>query len=268
MTKLKRTLFTASAMILGFSMAACAQEAVEADPVTTDVAAAETPKATPASAPQSTPVPDEAHDHAGGDHEGHNHDNHGPDPASIDIDHVFDFAPDDHLVGSADAKVKMIVYASVTCGHCGGWFTSEWPVLKSKYIDTGKVQMAFREIPTPPQGVSIPGFIIANCAPEEKFMDIIVHQMQTQEATFAALRDGTGQAVLESWAKMAGLYSEAEINACFSDQSHMGRLDRASKRMTKGGMQGVPSIIINGDVFKPQDKSAAALSGIIDPLLQ
>lgn len=266
MTKLKRTLLTISALTLGMTLSACAQEASVTETVKDTVTSAQTaPQSTPD--PQAAPVSAPADTPAGqNQHQGHDHQM--PDPNSVDIDHAFDFAPDDHLVGASDAPVTMIVYASVTCGHCGGWFTSEWPQIKSKYIDSGKVQMAFREIPTPPEGVSIPGFIIANCAPEDKYMDLIVHQMQNQKATFKSIEEGKGQAVLKSWTDMAGLKNEAEVEACFKNKAHLERLDRAGKRMTKAGMRGVPAIIIDGQVFAAEDKSAAALSAIIDPLLK
>jgi len=153
MTIIRKSMGTLSILSLGLLISACTpDEKIEETPSTHKAATEKTAEATPASAPaeapQLTPIPAED------PHAEHGHE--APAPADIDIDHVFDFAPDDHLVGADSAKVKMIVYASVTCGHCGQWFTDDWPVIKANYIDTGKVQMAFREIPTPPQQVAIP----------------------------------------------------------------------------------------------------------------
>ncbi len=271
MRKLNTLLKTCSVLSLGLLLSACQPEEKLADAPKLQNAANEktvdaTPASAPADTPQSTPVP-EADTHKGDDpHAEHGHT--APKPADIDIDHVFDFAPDDHVVGSNDAKVKMIVYASVTCGHCGKWFTNDWPIVKANYIDTGKVQMAFREIPTPPQQVAIPGFVMANCAPEDQYMEMIVHQMKNQKATFEAINAGNGTKVFEELAAKAGMHSEAEIQACFNQPDHIPRIERASKRMAAAGMQGVPSIIINGDIFKPEDKSAAALSPVFDGLLK
>ena len=37
-------------------------------------------------------------------------------------------------VGSKDAKVQVIEYASLTCSHCANFHAKTWPALKSKYI--------------------------------------------------------------------------------------------------------------------------------------
>ncbi len=260
---------TCSVLSLGLLLSACGpEEKIDKTPESHNAAAEKSPEKILASAsadtPQSTPIP--ASDPQKDPHADHGH--AAPDPAKIDIDHVFDFAPDDHLVGSDSAKVKMIVYASVTCGHCGKWFTNEWPSIKANYIDTGKVQMAFREIPTPPQDVSVPGFIFANCAPEDQYMDMIVYQMKSQKAIFEAINARNGQKVFEDLATRAGLKTKEDIEACFNEPDHIPRIERSSKRMAAAGMAGVPGIIINGDIFKPDDKSAAALTPVFDALLE
>lgn len=287
MTNLKSTILTTSALVLSLSLAACGQETneaiktaetkvvetastqIETNQTATPVKPEATPVSAPADAPQSAPQPTaEAENHDGHDHgadDGHDHSSHA---APIDIDFVYDIAPDDFTVGGANAPVNMIVYASVVCGHCGGWFTNDWPVIKEKYIDTGKLQMAFREIPTQPQEIAVPGFIVAACAPEDEYMDMIVHQMQTQEETFAALKEGTFQTIFDGWTIKAGLDTEAKLKACFERKDHITRLNASSQRMTAAGLMGVPSIIINGEPFKDQDKSAEALSKRIDALLE
>jgi hypothetical protein len=42
--------------------------------------------------------------------------------------------------GSKDAPVTIIEYASMTCSHCAHFHETTYPILKSKYIDTGKVR--------------------------------------------------------------------------------------------------------------------------------
>ncbi len=263
MTKLKKSIAAASLLILGLCVSACTQEE----------SAAKTSADQPASSsktvealPVSSPSDEGQSAQTAEGQDGKSYSSATPAPAQIA--HSFDFAPDDHMVGSPNAAVNMIVYASVTCGHCSHWFINDWPVLKAKYIDTGKVRMAFREIPTPPQQIAVAGFAIANCAPENQYMDIIVHQMENQKATFDALEAGNGQKVFEALAAKAGLNSEAEMQACFQKPEHIERINRSSQRLNAAGISGVPGILINGEVFEPKDKSAAALSETIDKLLK
>ena len=49
---------------------------------------------------------------------------------------IFVQSPEDHVLGSETAVQSMIVYASVTCPHCGGWFSEEWPKVKTCLLYT------------------------------------------------------------------------------------------------------------------------------------
>ena len=49
--------------------------------------------------------------------------------------------------GSVDAKINIIVYESLTCGHCADFHTEVYPKLKKDFIDTGLVKIEFRSFP-------------------------------------------------------------------------------------------------------------------------
>src|SRR5262245_13310168 len=51
----------------------------------------------------------------------------------------------DEVLGTANAPVTIIEYASMTCPHCAHFHKTVYPDLKKKYIDTGKVRFIFRE---------------------------------------------------------------------------------------------------------------------------
>ena len=51
---------------------------------------------------------------------------------------------DDIIYGSPSAPIELIEYASLTCSHCGHFSHEVFPLLKEKYIDTGKVRLRFR----------------------------------------------------------------------------------------------------------------------------
>ena len=58
----------------------------------------------------------------------------------------------DHVLGRADAPVTVIEYASFTCSHCADFHNTVLPAFKAKYIDTGKVRLVHRNLPTQPGG--------------------------------------------------------------------------------------------------------------------
>ncbi len=53
----------------------------------------------------------------------------------------------DMALGSKDASVTIIEYASMTCPHCAAFTKDVFPEIKKAYIDTGKVRFVFREFP-------------------------------------------------------------------------------------------------------------------------
>jgi len=49
--------------------------------------------------------------------------------------------------GNLDAKIKLIVYESLTCSHCADFHKNVYPNLKKEFIDTGVVKIEFRNFP-------------------------------------------------------------------------------------------------------------------------
>tara|TARA_B100001741_G_scaffold304459_1_gene295585 strand:- start:1953 stop:2288 length:336 start_codon:yes stop_codon:yes gene_type:complete len=49
--------------------------------------------------------------------------------------------------GNKDAKVKIIVYESLTCGACAEFHKTIYPEIKKDFIDTGLANIEFRNFP-------------------------------------------------------------------------------------------------------------------------
>ena len=49
--------------------------------------------------------------------------------------------------GKQDAKITIITYESLTCGHCADFHRDVYPELKKNFIDTGLVRIEFRHFP-------------------------------------------------------------------------------------------------------------------------
>src|SRR5690606_16108881 len=90
-------------------------------------------------------------------------------------------AEGDMALGAPEgAKVTVVEYASVTCPHCAAWQEEVWPQFKARYVDTNQVRYVFRELPTPPANVAVAGFMIARCAGEDKYFDVVHAIMESQ----------------------------------------------------------------------------------------
>jgi len=49
--------------------------------------------------------------------------------------------------GNANAKVKILVYESLTCSHCANFHKDVYPQLKEEFLDKGLVSIEFRNFP-------------------------------------------------------------------------------------------------------------------------
>ena len=50
-------------------------------------------------------------------------------------------------VGEKNAKITIIAYESLTCGHCADFHKNVYPELKKDFIDKGLVRIEFRHFP-------------------------------------------------------------------------------------------------------------------------
>ena len=150
----------------------------------------------------------------------------------------------DHAMGSVTAPITLVEYASVTCPHCATWSLTVFPEIQKKYIETGKVRYVFREFPTPPVDLARAGHLLTNCAPEEKYFDLLHAQMK-QQSTIAQSQDIKGEFI--KLAKSAGM-SEADFNACMVNQEEIDKLQAVVQGGVDAGVGFTPTFIVNGDI--------------------
>lgn len=176
------------------------------------------------------------------------------------VDFIFDEAPDDHVLGDISAPMTMITYASVTCSHCGNWFSNEWPAVKEALVDSGKMRFVLRELPTPPAILSMTGFLMAECAPKDAYFDVVQYQMENQQALFEAAKAGKGQEAYAKVGALANLNSDDEINACLSDNTNMDHMRLSGERANAAKVEGVPAFYINGELYKGRQDSETVIT--------
>jgi protein-disulfide isomerase len=167
----------------------------------------------------------------------------------------------DRILGSADAPVTMLEFASFTCPHCASFHAEVLPALKGKYIDTGKVRLVFRDFPL--DGMALRAAVLARCAPEAQYYNLVSALFQTQR-NWAFASDPN--AALAQMGGMAGM-SKDSVDACLADtaagEAIVAGMQQAGRTYL---IDSTPTFIIDGETVKGA-RSVAEFEAVIDAKL-
>lgn len=164
-------------------------------------------------------------------------------------------------IGSPDAKVIVVQYASLTCHHCQAFHRDVWPGIKERYVDTGKVRFIVREFPL--DQLAMAGFLLARCAEGDRWYEIVDHLYKSGEEWAHA--PNPGQA-LKAEALKLGFTAES-YEACVTNQKLYDGILDVARRGSASGVTSTPTFFING-VKKVGSPSLAQFASEIEPLLK
>jgi protein-disulfide isomerase len=144
------------------------------------------------------------------------------------------------VVGSANAPVTMIAYSSLTCSHCGDFHVITFPLLKSTYIDTGRLKFVYRDFPL--NEAAIAGSMVARCSGDNYFTTL--DALFRGQNSWAYSTDYKG--ALKTVVAPLGITS-ADVEACLaSTELRNGVLAIKSGGTQSYAISGTPTFIING----------------------
>lgn len=154
----------------------------------------------------------------------------------------------DRAIGRVDAPVTIIEYASTACGGCAAFHELGKPAIDAG-IEAGDVRFVFREMITGQRNIAIAGFMLARCAPEDRYFDVIDLLFEQQRALFSAMQQGNAQGQFQTIARSAG-FSDSEFQACITDQALVEQVMAANEQAVRDGIGSTPSFIINGQMLE------------------
>lgn len=166
-------------------------------------------------------------------------------------------------MGDPEAPVTIYEYSSLTCPHCASFHAEVLPVIKEKYIDTGKVYWVANDFPLDRNAMQ--AAVMARCAPVDNYFAVV-------EELFAGQKEwGMSNNVPVALARIGedhGL-EPAYLEACLNNEALSEEL---YKRMKKAGqkheIRATPSFVLNdgADVISgglPYDKFARRIDALL-----
>jgi protein-disulfide isomerase len=163
---------------------------------------------------------------------------------------------DDHVRGSLDAAVVITEYGDFECPYCGESYRVIEDVL-AKYGD--RVAFVFRQFPLPMHAHALAAAEAAEAAGAAgKFWPMYDALYRNQKALTE--RD------LRRYADEIGV-GGGTVAAAISGRTYQSRIERDQKSGNQSGVEGTPSLFVNGFAVDDDDVSVEALSEIIDRAL-
>ncbi|MGD8327163.1 MAG: thioredoxin domain-containing protein, partial [Sphingomonadales bacterium] len=148
-----------------------------------------------------------------------------------------------YAIGNPDASVKIIEFASFTCGHCASFHETVYPQLKEKYIDTGKVYFEMR--PFIRNSADLYATIAINCAAPQNF-EPMADLYFTSQRTWLTSSDPN--AYVETMAKRAGIPS-SRYEQCTNDNGQKAAALTVTKKAQEAyQVNSTPTLVVNGKV--------------------
>jgi protein-disulfide isomerase len=167
------------------------------------------------------------------------------------------------LMGNPAAKVKLVEYGSMTCGHCAAFAEEGVPALVSKYVKSGQVSFEFRNFVR--DGADMAAALISRCTGPNAFFPITEQLFAAQEEWLGKLQKLTPAEQQQlsaltpaqstpALAQAAGLLDFARVRgipaakaqACVADQAQLQRLVEINQTAVRDHqVAGTPAFLIN-----------------------
>ena len=164
--------------------------------------------------------------------------------------------------GDENAKVKIVEFASLTCGHCAKFHNEVMPILKEKYIEKGLIHFTYKDFPL--DKFALKASMIARCAGNEKFfkfLDVFYKKQKDWTRTKDPFKS------LLKIAKFGGLKDE-ELKVCIGNKSiEDGILKQRLNSSKKYDIKATPTLYLNGEKYNG-DLTIEALESKIKSMLK
>ena len=150
------------------------------------------------------------------------------------------------IEGDINAKIKIVVYESMTCGHCADFHKNVYPNLKEEFIKKGLVKIEFRNFPL--DLAALNASKLAHCKNDGKSETL--HVIYNNQHNWIK-----GNNILEINNNLEELIKEKNININFDECLNNKTLeDFILEERIKGhkefDIQSTPTLIINDKKFE------------------
>lgn len=187
-----------------------------------------------------------------------------PAPARVDWARNVVATPEGGFrMGNPAARVKLVEYGSLTCGHCANFAKAGMASLVGNYVRGGEVSYEYRNFIL--NGLDVAATLVARCGGAGRFFPVADTLYATQGqwmgrvGSLTAAQKAQMNALPENLrlgrlAELAGItrlaarhgIAPAQAERCLADQAAFDRLGKMVEAGEAQGVQGTPTFFFNG----------------------
>ena len=176
---------------------------------------------------------------------------------------ILNIQDEDFVIGSPDAPITIIEYASMSCSHCADFHNNTLDDLKSEFIDTGKVRFVFRDFPF--NYPALAGSMMMRCVPDDVRYDYMNALYKLQNNWVIRDHAKTREELYKIM--QSGGMKQDEFDKCLGDVNlENDLLEGVMKAQREYNIRSTPSFIVNGVLYSG-NKNIKEFRQIIDKIL-
>jgi protein-disulfide isomerase len=147
------------------------------------------------------------------------------------------------IIGSESANVWLIIISDFQCPFCKSWHDETWDAIKKDYVDTGKIRVAYVNLPLSMHRNAWPAAHAAMCAAvQDKFWPMQDALFRTQKEWEKSEDPGP---FYEKLAAEAGANVE-QLRACVKAETTLPLIKADVDRASSAGAQSTPTFFVGG----------------------
>ena len=150
------------------------------------------------------------------------------------------------IEGKKDAKIKLIIYESLTCSHCADFHNDVYPKLKKEFIDTGVINIEFRSFPL--DMAALNASKLAHCNNDGK--SDLLHFLYSNQKKWA--KGSTIEEVNSNLSSVIKSFDKPlDENTCFSNNElEAFILNERIEGVKEFDINATPTLILNNQKFE------------------
>lgn len=153
----------------------------------------------------------------------------------------------DPMLGDPNAPISIIEFSNYQCQFCARFYSDTLPLLKSQYIETGKVNLIYRDFPIQKiNSNAMPTALASECANEQgKFWEYHDMLFETQD-TWKQNKSDLLNLTLKQFAKELNLNQE-QFDSCLDSGKYAEEVNQDVEDGRKYVVSGTPTFFVGNE---------------------